>query len=257
MALTGVGALGTDKRRSGMGHKSNDTFGYYKTGIQDINTQAIVRGRAQRSDIIEESMSILDNRDLAAPQPPGARLIDMASYALNSDAEDDRSDLDGASDSSSDSSIDSSVENEEKEDETQPRMLSVAKLTPAQQYNARPQFRKKAYQKQRKELFKDRDDYFVAPDNQDSANLVPESTSQLRLPPRYLKSLLKHQPSRQKVIDLLHPDGVPHVKNALCLSKTLEPLIELASPEKRRYMYSSVQIKDDSNCGVCKKSFDA
>jgi hypothetical protein len=249
MALTEVGALEADKRRSGMGYRSNDTMEYYKTGIQDIDTRAIVRGRAQRFDPIEESISMLDNRDLAALQPPGARLIDMASYALNSDAEDNPSDLDGESDSS--------VENEEKEDEAQPRILSVAKLTPAQQYNARQRSRKKAYQKQRKGFFKGRGDYSIAPDHQDSVNLVPESISQLRLPSRYLKSLLKHQPSRQKVIDLLYPDSVPHVKNALSLSEILEPLIELASPEKRRYMYSSVQIKDDSTCGVCKKSLDA
>ena len=58
--LTNIGAVGSKKQRRGMGHKTNGTIKYYKTGIQDLNTQAIIRGKLQRFKLIKESISIME-----------------------------------------------------------------------------------------------------------------------------------------------------------------------------------------------------
>jgi hypothetical protein len=116
-----------------MGHRSNDTIEYYKTGIQDIDTQAIIRGRPQRFELIEESISVLDNRDLAAPQPPGARLIDVASRLPQVDRVDSGAleENDSSNDSASESASDSSDhEIEEKNENALPTVLSVTKIGP-------------------------------------------------------------------------------------------------------------------------------
>jgi hypothetical protein len=65
--LTSSGAVGSDRRKRGMGHTAKNTIEYYKTGIQDLDTQAIIRGKLQRYELIEESISMMANRDLAAP----------------------------------------------------------------------------------------------------------------------------------------------------------------------------------------------
>jgi hypothetical protein len=240
-----------------MGHRSNDTIEYYKTGIQDIDTQAIIRGRPQRFELIEESISMLDNRDLAAPQPPGARLIDIASRLPQVNRVDfgAHEESDSSNDSASDDSLDHDIE--EKEENALPTVLSVTRLTAAQQYYARRQSRNKAYQKQRIEYFQGRDDYLVTPSLcSNLAESSSEPADQSRLPSRYLKSLLKYQPSRQQIINLLYPGGAPHVKHGLSLASILEPLSEMASPKTKRYMYNSVKVREDNCCAVCKKSLD-
>jgi hypothetical protein len=63
-----------------MGHKTNETIEYYKTGVRDLDTQAITRGKLQRFELIEESISMMETRDLAAAQPPGAQLVGAASH---------------------------------------------------------------------------------------------------------------------------------------------------------------------------------
>jgi hypothetical protein len=140
-------------------------------------------------------------------------------------------------------------ENEESS-EVRLKVLLIAKMTPAQQCYARRQSRNIAYQKQRKEYFKGREEYLVTPE-------APVSTGQDQQPSRYLKSLLKYQHSGRKIVDLLYPNGLPHAENALPLADVVELLLEMARPEKRNYMYASVEIRNDNSCGVCTKVIDA
>ncbi|KAF2628301.1 hypothetical protein BU25DRAFT_421276 [Macroventuria anomochaeta] len=143
-------AVGSEKRRRGMGHKTNKTIEYYKTGIQDLDTQAIIRGKLQRFELIEESISMMETRDLAAPQLPGAQLVGAASHLRHRTVpcdDDARDDLESdPNTSSSDNALSSDDKHDDKgSSQVQPSVLTTAKMTPAQQNYARRQSRKIAY----------------------------------------------------------------------------------------------------------------
>jgi hypothetical protein len=148
--LTNMGAVGSEKRRTGMGHKTNETIEYYKTGIQDLDTQAIMRGKLQRFELIEESMSMMETRDLAAPQPPGAQLVGAASHLRHRTVPCDDDARDDLESDPNTSSSDNALSSDDKHDDegssqVQPSVLTTAKMTPAQQNYARRQSRKIAY----------------------------------------------------------------------------------------------------------------
>jgi hypothetical protein len=196
---------------------------YYVTGIQDLDTQAIIRGKPQRLGLVDASISMMSRRNLLAPQPPGTQLIDQPPRTTK--AED----------------TENCLENEDL------AVLTVANLTPDEQCYSRRQFRNKAYRKQRKDFFEGRQ------------NTATSSTpaNPLRLPSRYLGSLLKFEPSRRRIIDLLYPQGVIHAKDALSLGQILEPMVEMANPRKQRYGYNSVEPTKDNRCGVCDQQLNA
>jgi hypothetical protein len=206
-----------------MGHSNDDTMNYYVTGIQDLDTQAIIRGKPQRLGLVDASISMMSRRNLLAPQPPGTQLIDQPPRMAK--VED----------------IESFPGNEDI------AVLTVANLTQDEQYSSRRQSRNKAYRKQREDFF------------EGHQNIVKSLTpaNPLRLPSRYLESLFKFEPNRRKVVDLLYPHGVIHAKDALSLGQILEPMVEMANPKKRRYGYNSVEMTEDKRCGVCNQQLYA
>ncbi|KAF2849805.1 hypothetical protein T440DRAFT_490368 [Plenodomus tracheiphilus IPT5] len=61
-----------------MNHKGDQSMGFYTSGIVGVDTQAMIRGKSQRTQFLERHISMLGNRRLDAPQPPGSRLIEVA-----------------------------------------------------------------------------------------------------------------------------------------------------------------------------------
>ena len=64
------------QRRTLMGHKSDDTAQYYVLGFIGIDSQSIIHQREQCLDLYKESSSMMANRNLLAPKPPGLILTE-------------------------------------------------------------------------------------------------------------------------------------------------------------------------------------
>lgn len=59
-----------------MGHKYDDTAQYYVSGFIGIDSQSIIHRREQCLELYKESSSIIANRNLLAPKPPGSMLTE-------------------------------------------------------------------------------------------------------------------------------------------------------------------------------------
>jgi hypothetical protein len=59
-----------------MGHKYDDTAQYYVSGFIGIASQCIIHGREQCLELYKESSSMMANRNLLAPKPPGSILTE-------------------------------------------------------------------------------------------------------------------------------------------------------------------------------------
>ncbi|PZD37947.1 DUF3435 domain containing protein [Pyrenophora tritici-repentis] len=64
------------QRRLLMGHTNDDTVMYYISGLVGIDSQSMVHGREQKSELIDENTSMMLKRNLLAPMPPGSQLTD-------------------------------------------------------------------------------------------------------------------------------------------------------------------------------------
>jgi hypothetical protein len=225
-----------------MGHSTDGIMLTYLANVVHVDIQGIVLGRPQRMDLIRSQTSMMAERNLLAPKPPGAQLIDKVSNNPSAFGE-------GVSDK-------------------QLNTVAFADLTPTQQYELRRRSRNSVYSKKREEFFQGEAKH-VRP-------CLDNSTCLSRSPSRYLRALLKHEPDRQRIATLLYPDAYPGgdedelssddhgisveteatavgVKSVTS-DDILPSLIRMATPGKRRYAYRGAEPTIDSQCPMCNDS---
>lgn len=223
-----------------MGHTNNKIMQSYMSSVVGIDTQSVVHSRPQQTNFIESHTSMMSGRQLLAPKPPGAQLIDP--------------------------SIRNKFGFTAKSTDLPHQSIAVADLSPTQQYELRRQSRKRMYHKQRETFFKD---------GTRDPSPVELSTCLTRSPSRYLQALLKHEPDRQQAALLLYPDAFSATvndedfldnscsptstasssndrRNTICLKNLVEPLTRLARPARARYAYQDAEPTQDHRCSVCK-----
>ena len=204
-----------------MGHKYEDTAQYYVSGFIGIDSQSIIHEREQCLDLYKESSSMMANRNLLAPKPPGSMLTE--------------------------SPYERTIHVLEEKEERNPKVVSTMLLSATQEYELRRQSREKAYQKDRQEYLEGK------------AGVVretsPISTALSREPSRYLLALLKFEPERKLVLDVMFrkDDGTDKITAVLSLTEVLEPLVKLASSHRKRYAYKTAEPTEQGCCGDCSK----
>ncbi|KAF1360100.1 hypothetical protein EJ07DRAFT_118025 [Lizonia empirigonia] len=216
------------QRRILMGHSNDDTVLYYISGIVGVDSQSMVHGRDQRTQLIEENTSMMSKRNLLAPMPPGSQLTECAN--ISKAAETDKS----------------------------VAVVSLSERTPSQEYDLRRQSRTVAYRKQRKAFFEGESTTSAAASTSASTTIKP-----LRAPSRYLQALWKFEPERKSISRLMYPNCdtaeedtvVAAGEVELPLQNILEPMVRVSRPEKKRYTYASASPTDDNRCGVCGLQF--
>jgi hypothetical protein len=228
-----------------MGHSNDGIMLTYLANVVHVDIQSVVLGRPQRMDLIRSQASMMAERNLLAPKPPGAQLIDKASN--------DRSAFD-----------------EGVADKQLPSTVAFADLTPTQQYELRRQSRKSIYSKRREEFFLGEAEH-VRP-------CLDNSTCLSRSPSRYLRALLKHQPDRRRIASILYPDAYPRedenestsedhgtsvetqatvvALKSVTSDDILPSLIQMATPKKRRYAHRGAEPTADSRCPVCEDNLN-
>jgi hypothetical protein len=205
-----------------MGHKYEDTAQYYVSGFIGIDSQSIIHEREQCLDLYKESSSMMANRNLLAPKPPGSTLTEPPCERL--------------------------AQTLKEKNEGNTKVISTMPLTATQEYELRRRTREKAYQKDRREYLEGKG-RAVRP-------TAPVSTVPSREPSRYLLALLKFEPDRKAVLDLLFrdSDSPDQMVAELSLTQVLEPLINLAKSQKKRYAYKTAEPTKENCCGDCGKS---
>jgi hypothetical protein len=68
-----------------MNHTGDKIMGFYTSGIISVDKQLMIHGKLQRTQLMEKHISMLGKRRLDEPQPPGARLTEMAGVATPAD----------------------------------------------------------------------------------------------------------------------------------------------------------------------------
>lgn len=74
-----LGRATAPQLRTLLGHKGEETAQYYVSGFVGINSQLIIHERDQRLELYKESSSMIANRNLLAPKPHGATLVQQTS----------------------------------------------------------------------------------------------------------------------------------------------------------------------------------
>lgn len=214
----------------------------YMSSVVGIDTQSIVHGRPQQKKFIESHIPMMSSRQLLAPKPPGAQLIDK--------------------------SIRNRFGFTAKLSESPHGSITVAELSPAQEYEFKRQSRKRMYHKRLETFIKD--------GICDSSPV--DSTCLTRSPLRYLQALLKHEPHRRKAAMMLYPDAfsvddsssatesdddfskddcsltgsTKEEENIIRLKDLVEPLTRWACPTRTRYAYQDAEPTQENRCRVCK-----
>ncbi|KAF1359213.1 hypothetical protein EJ07DRAFT_121068 [Lizonia empirigonia] len=217
------------QRRLLMGHSNDDTVMYYISGIVGIDSQSMVHGRDQRTELIDENVSMMAKRNLFAPMPPGSQLTDRASRP------------------------------EATETDRDVTVVTLSKRTPREEYASRRQSRTVAYRKRREAFFEGE---CTTPPAR--ASTPAETTFKpLRSPSRYLQALWKFEPERKAIARLMYPDCDSAAEDSviaageaeLPLHDILVPMVKLSMPEKKRYNYASASPTKDMCCSVCGLQF--
>lgn len=208
----------------------------YLSSVVGIDTQSVVHGRPQQKELIESHTSMMSGRQLLAPKPPGSQLTDV--------------------------SFQNKFGFTAKSSESTHSSITVADLSPAQEYEIRRQSRKRMYTQGWNSFFKGgiRD-----------SNPVDVSTCLSRSPSRYLQALFKHEPDRQKTARMLYPDAFSEDNSDKCLTSErclstgsskepgdaihlkdlVEPLVTLAQTTRARYAYQDAEPNEQGHCRVC------
>jgi hypothetical protein len=194
-----------------------------------IDSQSIIRGREQKTQLIEENTSMMSKRNLHAPMPPGSQLTDSANISKVMDT-------------------DKAV-----------TVVKISERTLKEEYAMRRQSRTVAYRKQRKDFF---EGDCITPAA--TASTVAQTTTKaLRSPSRYLKALWKFEPERKIIARLMYPGCDSAAEDSevaaedvkILLQDILEPMVKLCMPEKKRYNYRSASPTQDMRCSVCDYQF--
>ena len=167
---------------------------------------------------------MMANRNLLAPKPQGSTLIQQSSARTGQ-----------------------LLEALEALGEQDVEIIATTQLSPKQASKLRRQSRNRAYQKDRKDFYEG-----TATPTQQRESTSP-STDISRGPSRYLMALLKFEPERKSVIEMMFSDD-DSVDLELSLDVVLAPLIQLASPGKKRYAYKTAEPTPDNHCPDCAKN---
>ena len=181
--------------RTLLGHKGEETAQYYVSGFVGIDSQSIVHEREQRLELYKESSSMMANRNLLAPKPQGSTLIQQSSARTVQ-----------------------LLEALEALGEQDVEIIATTQLSPKQASKLRRQSRNRAYQKDRRDFYEGT----AIPTTQ--RELTSPLTDISRGPSRYLMALLKFEPERKSVIEMMFSDD-DSVDLELSLDVVLAPLI--------------------------------
>lgn len=214
-----------------MGHSNDDTVMYYISGTVGVDSQSMVHGRDQRTELIEENTSMMSKRNLLALLPPGSQLTNRASITRAI------------------------------EPDTPVAVVTLLERTPKEEYALRRQSRTVAYRKQREDFFEGKTTTPHA-----TASVCAQVTSKpLRSPSRYLQALWKFEPERKAIANLMYPVCDTETKGSaieeavdkveISLNDILEPIVTLSNPEKKQYTHASASPTKDMRCSVCRKQF--
>jgi hypothetical protein len=129
---------------------------YYISRIVSVDSQSMVHGRDQRTELIEENTSIMSKRNLLALMPPGSQLTARASMARATE-------------------IDRPVP-----------VVTLSERTPSQEYPVRRQSRNVAYRQEREDFFEGK---VTVPPHAAAVVSAQATTKPLRSPSRYLQAL--------------------------------------------------------------------
>jgi hypothetical protein len=129
-------------------------------------------------------------------------------------------------------------------------IIAMRQLSANQAYELRRQSRNRGYKKNQLAFYEGANDIETDSDQHKS---IPDTS---RTPSRYLKALLKFEPQREEVIALLFQDK-EEKDLELSLETVLPPLIQLASPAKKRYAYKTAEPASDGSCPDCTKDLTA
>jgi hypothetical protein len=170
---------------------------------------------------------MMANRNLLAPRPHGATLIQEPRTRT-----------------------DQLLEALEALGEQDVEIIATRQLSPTQAYELRRQSRNKGYQKNRKAFYEG-----AHKSDMDSnyGESIPDSA---RTPSRYLTALLKFEPQRRAVIALMFQRR-EETDHELSLERVLPPLVQLASPARKRYAYKTAEPAPDGSCPDCAKDLTA
>ena len=209
------------------GHKGEETAQYYVSGFVGIDSQSIIHERDQRLELYKESSSVMANRNLLALKPHGATLVQQTS-----------------------AKTDQLLETLEALGKQDAEILASRQLSSAQVRKLRIQSPKRSYQKDQKDFYEG----MAVPTKQTES--ISSSIDISRKPSRYLEALLKFKPERRKVINMMFNDN-ESADLELSLDDVLAPLIQLASPKKKRYAYKTAEPTPENNCSDCEKNLAA
>jgi len=189
------------------------------SGFIRIDSQSIIHRRKQCLKLYKESSSIIANRNLLAPRPPGSILTE--------------------------SPFCKGPKILQEKEKGSPEVISTIALSAKQKYKFQQQTREKAYYKDRQEYLKG--NAIVA------RATAPTTAGPVREPSRYLLALLKFEPKRQPVLDLMFYES-DHITARLPLVQILKPLIQLARSQRKRYAYKTTKLTQHNCCSNCNKS---
>ncbi|KAF1359292.1 hypothetical protein EJ07DRAFT_156196 [Lizonia empirigonia] len=197
------------QRRTLMGHKYDDTAQYYVSGFIGIDSQSIIHGREQCLELYKESSSMMANRNLLAPKPPGSILTEPP--------------------------CERAPKLPQEKGMSSPNVVSAMSLSTTQEYELRRQTRERAYQKDRREYLEGKGKSVRA--------TAPTLAVPSREPSRYLQALLKFEPERKAVLDLMFPSGEEdnEFTAKMPLAQVLGPLIKMARSQRKRYTYKTAE----------------
>lgn len=213
--------------RTLLGRKGEETGQYYVSGFVGIDSQSIIHERDQRLELYKESSSTMANGNLLASKPYGATLVQQTS-----------------------AKTDQFLETLEALGKQDAEIFASRQLSPAQVRKLRTQSRKRLYQKDRKDFYEGT----AVPTKQTES--ISSSIDISRKPSRYLEALLKFEFERRKVINMMFNDD-ESVDLELSLDDFLAPLIQLASPKKKRYAYNTAEPTPKNNCSCWTRDITA
>jgi len=210
----------TEQLSIAMGHSDRNTIQHYVGGVTGLDGQGIVHGLGQRLHLYRNATSMMTNRNLFAPRPPGSFLTEVSIKRLGPGTP--------------------SAPTAPKEPA---RVVSRMVLSVAQEKELSLRSRKRAYQKNCSNFLKGKGPAIRA--------TAPNMPNKDREPSRYLLALLKFEPHRMAAIDRMFRKD--ELTATLSFAEVLEPLIGMASVERQRYVYKSAEPDEQSRCRDCGK----
>lgn len=234
------------QRRQRMGHKSDDTFLYYISNKSGIDTQSIVLGHNQQTEVIDFVRSMAVDVNQSAPVPHGSRLTDAKRRY-------------GGKASSSSNVNDQVVQDDV--DESDQEFLTVPKMSTQQHYEVRRRARRLDYRKEQSNFFLTVDEFDddYGADHDISFAEPHDGLSTVRPgPSQYLRAVLCYEPSRLQLVEMLERQPLLALNFSasdssvgLTLGDGIAPLFNLAKPALMPVHYPHAEPDKSGCCSFC------